>query len=284
MSKRMLGMLTLFAGLAVVVVVVLLSTKGRTVQYSAVTAATAVNAAQATYTAANGGITNFIGANGGGSVYATAGAIAYATAYVGASGNGPAAATAGARAYYGKAARTAAAVAYATDPAVDLTVGEIAIQTDVAGATATAAAGGDNTTPNTPTVTPSNSTLHVCAFAHYDSAHYMCLQDDTSVGISDNSVEVTFPNETSDGKIMAYTLNILKRDGTGKYAVVNTEQLGCTVADNFCGGGVRQAAQKLIDIETGTGYSPACNDDIELQEVDLDGKVMGAAPLHIACM
>ncbi len=66
MSKRMLGMLALFAGLAVVAVVVLLSTKGRTVQYSA---ATAVSAAQATYTAANGGITNFIGANGGGSVY-----------------------------------------------------------------------------------------------------------------------------------------------------------------------------------------------------------------------
>jgi len=245
---------------------------------------------------------------------ATAGTIAYATAYVGASGNGPAAATAGARAYYGKAARTAAAVAYATDPAVDLTVGEIAVQTDVAGATATAAAGaatatytaayaigaaratdaaaygatatpagGNNTTYSTPTAPPSNSTLNVCTFAHYDSAHYTCLQDDTSVGISDNSVEVTFPNETSDSKIMAYTLNILKRDGTGKYAVVNTEQLGCTVANNFCGGGVRQAAQKLIDIETGTGYSPACNDDIELQEVDLDGKVMGAAPLHIVC-
>jgi len=220
---------------------------------------------------------------------ATAGTIAYATAYVGASGNGPAAATAGARAYYGKAARTAAAVAYATDPAVDLTVGEIAVQTDVAGATATAAAGaatatytaayaigaaratdaaaygatatpagGNNTTYSTPTAPPSNSTLNVCTFAHYDSAHYTCLQDDTSVGISDNSVEVTFPNETSDSKIMAYTLNIR-------------------------GGGVRQAAQKLIDIETGTGYSPACNDDIELQEVDLDGKVMGAAPLHIVC-
>ncbi len=104
------------------------------------------------------------------------------------------------------------------------------------------------------------------------------------MGISDNSVEVTFPNETPNGKLMAYTLNILKRDGTGHYAVVDTEQLSCTNADNFCGGGVRQAAQKITDMETGTGYSPMCNDDIELQELDLDGHVMGTTSLRITCM
>jgi hypothetical protein len=154
------------------------------------------------------------------------------------------------------------------------------------------------TAPATPTPVPTPipvSPLHVCTFSHFDQTNVQCLQDDSSLSLTDNTAVIVFPDATGLSNDGANTskyvsgLNILRQDGTGQWVIVATQNMDVGVVDNFGGPGVHRIFETVSHLDfnaTGVGsalFSPNCGDQVEYQLLDGDRRPISAAPITFIC-
>jgi len=154
------------------------------------------------------------------------------------------------------------------------------------------------TAPATPTPVPTPipvSPLHVCTFSHFDQTNVQCLQDDSSLSLTDNTAVIVFPDATGLSNDGANTpkyvsgLNILRQDGTGQWVIVATQNMDVGVVDNFGGPGVHRIFETVSHLDfnaTGVGsalFSPNCGDQVEYQLLDGDRRPISAAPITFTC-
>lgn len=154
------------------------------------------------------------------------------------------------------------------------------------------------TLPATPTPKPTPvpvSPLHICTFSHFDQTNVQCLQDDSSLSLTDNTAVIVFPDATgisNDGTstpIYVSAINVLRQDGTGRWVVVATQNMDVGVVDNFGGPGIHRIFETVNHLDfnaTGVGsslFTPSCNDQVEYQLLGSTGYPIATIPLTFTC-
>lgn len=154
------------------------------------------------------------------------------------------------------------------------------------------------TLPATPTPMPTPVPvlpLHVCTFSHFDQTNVQCLQDDSSLSLTDNTAVVVFPDATGISKdgtstpIYVSAINILRQDGTGRWVVVATQNMDVGVVDNFGGPGIHRIFETVNHLDfnaTGVGsslFTPSCNDQVEYQLLGSTGNPIATIPITFTC-